>query len=83
MISKAKTVTDSTKNTDANNSSNPHSHLHGAAVIDANGKETPITEQMIQAACNKLIRDWESSLNPNHLFQKTKQIQPPLYCCYF
>ena len=66
MISKEKSVTDSTHIIRAKNSSNTRSHLHGAAVIDANGKETPITEQMIQTACKKLIRDWESSLNPNH-----------------
>ncbi len=50
----------------AKNSSFPHFHLHGAAVIDVNGNETPITEQMIQIACNKLICDWESSLSPKH-----------------
>jgi len=66
MISKEKAVADSTRKVDAKNPSNSRSHLRGAAIIDANGKEKPITEQMIQTACKKLIRDWESSLSPSH-----------------
>ena len=28
--------------------------FHGAAVIDKNGQEVPITEEMVQKACSKL-----------------------------
>lgn len=28
--------------------------FHGAAVIDENGREIPITEEMIQKACEEL-----------------------------
>jgi len=31
-------------------------HLHGAAIIDAQGKETPITEEMIQKALERIIK---------------------------
>jgi len=31
------------------------SHLNGATIIDENGKEVPITEEMIQQACNDLL----------------------------
>lgn len=30
-------------------------HLNGATIIDENGKEIPITEEMIQQACNELL----------------------------
>ena len=35
-----------TKNTDTD--------FHGAAIIDENGQEIPITEEMVQKACEKL-----------------------------
>ncbi len=31
--------------------------FHGAAVIDENGHEIPITEEMIQQACTELEED--------------------------
>ena len=31
-------------------------NFHGASIIDENGKEIPITEPMVQSACNKLVR---------------------------
>lgn len=34
-------------------------HLHGASIIDARGREIPITETMIQRACQELIQAWE------------------------
>lgn len=42
---------------------NRHSHansadFHGAAIIDANGREVPITEDMIREACEKLANAW-------------------------
>ena len=70
MISKEKAATDSTRKADDNNLPNTRLYLYGAAIIDVNGKETPITEQMIQSACKKLIRDWEFSLSPKHRIQK-------------
>lgn len=35
-------------------------HLHGAAIIDEKGKETPITEEMIQKALKKIIQATQS-----------------------
>jgi len=31
------------------------SHLNGATIVDENGKEIPITDEMIQQACNDLL----------------------------
>ena len=30
--------------------------MHGAALVDAKGKETPITEDMVQQALNNIIK---------------------------
>lgn len=30
----------------------------GAAIVDENGNETPITESMITRACDELARSW-------------------------
>ena len=30
-------------------------HLHGAAIVDSKGKETPITEEMIQKALERIM----------------------------
>ncbi|MFZ5723244.1 MAG: PA1571 family protein [Pseudomonadota bacterium] len=30
----------------------------GAAIVDENGNETPITESMIERACDELARSW-------------------------
>jgi hypothetical protein len=38
--------------------------FHGASVINERGEETPITEIMVQAACNAFIQQWEVSQNP-------------------
>ena len=35
--------------------------FHGACVIDENGVEIPITEQMIQKACQEFDELWESA----------------------
>ncbi|MCG8317405.1 MAG: hypothetical protein MI976_29660 [Pseudomonadales bacterium] len=32
--------------------------FHGAAIIDADGNEIPITEAMVQRACNELKNSW-------------------------
>lgn len=45
------------------NMNNRQSHansadFHGAAIIDANGREVPITEEMIREACDKLAEAW-------------------------
>lgn len=34
--------------------------FHGAAIIDDQGREIPITESMIQHACAVLERTWRS-----------------------
>ncbi|MEO4049266.1 PA1571 family protein [Pseudomonas sp. CAU 1711] len=38
---------------------NPQQPL-GGALIDADGREIPITEQMIQQACRELERAWQA-----------------------
>jgi len=35
--------------------------FHGAAIIDENGIERPITEEMVQEACQKLSEVWGAS----------------------
>lgn len=35
--------------------------LHGACIIDAQGREIPITEHMIRHACQELIQAWEQA----------------------
>lgn len=35
--------------------------FHGASIIDQNGRETPITEEMLENAFNALIKAWERS----------------------
>jgi hypothetical protein len=35
----------------------------GGAIIDAEGREVPITEQMIQQACRALDKSWQT---PHH-----------------
>ena len=39
--------------------SNPPQPL-GGAIIDAEGREIPITEQMIQQACRELDKAWQA-----------------------
>ena len=34
--------------------------MHGAAIIDEKGKETPITEEMIQHALKKILQASQS-----------------------
>ncbi len=36
----------------------PAIDFHGAAILDENGEEIPITEDMIQEACEKLDKNW-------------------------
>ena len=32
----------------------------GGAIIDADGREIPITEQMVQQACRELDKSWQA-----------------------
>ncbi|MDF1781205.1 MAG: hypothetical protein P1U67_07925 [Alcanivoracaceae bacterium] len=32
--------------------------FNGAAIIDAKGREIPITEEMVREACSKLEQNW-------------------------
>ncbi len=41
--------------------------FHGAAIIDANGREIPITEEMVQEACDKLASTWQFPLTSRRL----------------
>lgn len=34
--------------------------FHGAAILDSNGRELPITEEMVQTACSSLDEQKES-----------------------
>lgn len=38
---------------------NQNNHLQGAALIDAAGREIPITEEMIRRACEDLDQRWQ------------------------
>ncbi|UTW45688.1 hypothetical protein KFE80_01865 [bacterium SCSIO 12696] len=38
-------------------------NFNGAAILDQNGKEVPITEEMVQGACHELATDEQSSTN--------------------
>jgi hypothetical protein len=40
--------------------------FHGAAVIDANGREVPITEHMVREACEKLESCWQFPTSREH-----------------
>ena len=42
------------------------SNLHGASLVDKNGRETPITEEMIQSAFQYYIKAWESHQKKHH-----------------
>nr|WP_177326835.1 PA1571 family protein [Pseudomonas sp. ML96] len=44
------------------NPSNPQQPV-GGSIIDAQGREVPITEQMIQQACQALDKSWQT---PHH-----------------
>lgn len=44
------------------NSQQSQSDFNGAAVIDEQGHEVPITEAMIQQACENLANDWNYPL---------------------
>ncbi|GAA6133724.1 hypothetical protein NBRC116188_05130 [Oceaniserpentilla sp. 4NH20-0058] len=35
-------------------------YLHGAALVDSKGKETPITEEMIQKALEEILQATKS-----------------------
>lgn len=35
-------------------------HMHGAAIVDDKGQETPITEDMIQKALQKILKTAQS-----------------------
>ena len=37
--------------------------FHGAALIDDDGNETPITEDMVQEACTNIVDDSKSTEN--------------------
>jgi hypothetical protein len=39
----------------------PADHLNGASIIDEDGRELPITEEMIQRALDEAHRRWQSS----------------------
>ncbi len=43
-------------------SQQPNTQFNGAAVIDDLGREIPITEAMIQRACENLAREWHYPL---------------------
>lgn len=36
-------------------------NFRGAAIVQKNGQELPITEQMIQRALEHMVREWESA----------------------
>ncbi|MCB1667882.1 MAG: hypothetical protein R3E73_12040 [Porticoccaceae bacterium] len=38
---------------ETNQENDQHTDFHGAAIIDEDGKEVPITEDMVQEACQE------------------------------
>lgn len=46
--------TDKADDTAAEDITSQEIDFHGATVIDEDGKETPITEEMVQRACSEL-----------------------------
>ncbi|MEZ5524397.1 MAG: hypothetical protein R3E62_05440 [Pseudomonadales bacterium] len=40
---------------------NSTTDFHGAAIIDSNGHEVPITEEMVQKACEELEENRQKS----------------------
>ena len=48
------------RTTDSQDKNNNKDYMHGAAVIDKNGKETPITEDMIQQALKSILKASQS-----------------------
>ena len=42
-------------------------YLHSAAIVDANGKETPITDEMINTVCEKIERALTAKRQQNSL----------------
>lgn len=44
------------------NSHQAKTQFNGAAVIDETGREIPITEAMIQEACENLAQSWDFPL---------------------
>lgn len=53
-------------------SQQPGTQFNGAAVIDEQGREIPITEAMIQRACENLAKDWNY---PLPVRRQTKPVQ--------
>ena len=43
----------------------PDPAFHGAALIDEQGREIPITEAMIQEACRRLEQAWHFPRHPD------------------
>jgi hypothetical protein len=44
----------------------PEPDFHGAAIIDEHGREIPITESMIQKACQALEKAWQPPRGTTH-----------------
>jgi len=47
-------MTTPTEKHEQNNQEDIHSDFHGAAIIDNEGHETPITDEMVKNACENL-----------------------------
>ncbi len=55
------------QHTAAHLSTQPMTDFHGAAIIDDSGREVPITEDMVQNACQSLEKCWfypETGVSP-------------------
>lgn len=46
----------------------PGRDFNGAALVDAQGREIPITETMIMRACEELEQNWRYPSRPNQSF---------------
>ncbi|MDM3871911.1 hypothetical protein QSV34_11165 [Porticoccus sp. W117] len=46
-----------------NQNSEAATNFNGAAILDQNGREVPITEEMVQGACHELVVDDQGAAN--------------------
>ena len=49
-------------------------NFNGAAIIDEAGKEIPITEEMVRAACEHLEKAWQF---PSNTTKTARRTTPP------
>ena len=64
VIAKKRLPVPSSHHPRSTNSFSTAPDLHGASIIDAHGREIPITEGMIQNACHAFMQAWDQARQP-------------------